>query len=84
MDMHFCHLTSQCIETDKPTERNMGILCVRLIFENNGSDYIFQDETRHAIMYVSKRCHFILDSYAIAIMEDWSATIPSMWLKGDE
>ena len=29
MDMHFCHLTSQCFETDKPTERNKGILCVR-------------------------------------------------------
>ena len=70
MDMHFCHLTSQCFETDKPTERNMGILCVRYIFENNDSDYIFQDETRHAIMNVSKRRHFILDSYAIVIMED--------------
>ena len=35
-------------------------------------------------MYVSKRRHFILDSYAIAIMEDLSATIPSMWIKGDE
>ena len=82
MDMHFCHLTSQCFETDKPTERNIHkhptdalaaskyghYLCK--IFENNGSDYIFQDETRHAIMYVSKRRHFILDSYAIAIMED--------------
>ena len=48
MDMHFCHLTSQCFET----ERNIGILCVRLIFESNGSDYIFQDETRHAISSV--------------------------------
>ena len=70
MNMHFCHLTSQCFETDKPTERNMGILCVRKFFENNGSDFIFQDETRHGIMYVSKRRHFILDSYAIANMED--------------
>ena len=70
MDMHFCHITSQCFETDKPTERNMGILCVRIIFVNNGSDYIFQDETRHAIMDVSKRRHLILDSYVFAFMED--------------
>ena len=70
MDMDFCQLTSQCFETDKPTQRNMGIICVRYFFENNSSDNIFQDETRHAIMYVSKRHHFIIDSYAIAIMEN--------------
>ena len=61
MDMLFCHLTSQCFETDKPTERNMGILCARYIFENlKKKTFLKTDDPGVTLTYFMARSNLVI------------------------